>query len=205
MSDPIEITVRKGTDYMSPRRRSLYCQFQAPELLTSVAEELLSDIPSGPNGINHVVALGQYVKYSITYDRTGIFPQGTDNLLENTTAGDCVDQSVLLASLLEAAGYETRYCCYHRHGRTVGHCVIETLPTDTERAREDITASLRSKSRVFDRTPISWDVDRETAWLLIDPTSPLPVGVDRGELYRVTEAGVQWNENIDLVCFRPVQ
>lgn len=199
---PIEVNIRKGADYMSPRKRGLYCQFQYPEYVTELVTALTADVPSGPRAIDHIGVLSQYVKTNISYENTGPFPRGIDYMLSKGEAGDCVDQSVLLVSLLEAAGHTARFCCVHRHGQSTGHCVVQTKGSEDPTVRSRMGEELRSRAGLTERFPVSWDHADDGVWLLIDPTSQLPPGFDRGNEFEVERSGIHWDDDIDLICFR---
>jgi transglutaminase-like putative cysteine protease len=209
MSDTIEVSIRQGRDYMSPRKRALYCQFQTPDVIRKVANDLVSGVEPGAAGIRHAAVIAQFIKSSIDYDRTGVFPRGTDYLLEQVSSGDCVDQSVLLMSMLEALEFEARYCCYHIHGKSYGHCVVELEIPDNEASAVEVEETLRSPVHLdanLDATvPVAWDTDDYGRWLVIDPTSPLPTGFDRSSAYRVAENEIRWRPSVDIVCFRPIR
>lgn len=211
MTGPIEVSVRNGRDYMRPRQRALYCQFEAPEPLSTAVEQLVDETPAGPPSAKHLWQLSRFVKRQVTYDTTGRYPRGTDYLLKQTASGDsggdCVDQSVLLASLLQSAGFTTRYCCFLEPDNPVGHCVVQVRTNDTEGLLSEVETVLRAKVRHGASAPIAWDVDEESdgRWLLIDPTSMRPTGFDRGTAFEVTTDGIRWKNDVNVVCFRRKQ
>lgn len=202
---PIETTVRKGDDYMSPRQRVLYCQFQYPEFVDEFVSTLTSTVRPGPDSFRHVAIASAFVKDRIEYERTGPFPRGIDHMLKNEQCGDCVDQSILLMSLLDALGVTSRYCCFRQSDRQVGHCVIEVRAPPTPGSTERISDLLCTMAGNSQTLPVSWDHTEEASWLLLDTTSPLPPGFDRGNAFDVNRDGIQWHDDIDLVCFTAVK
>lgn len=205
MTDTIEFTVKQGHDYMSPRRRALYCQFQTGEILEALAQDLLSGTPPGPDRSRHAAILTKYVKDEIDYANSGLFPQGTDHMLGDSGQGDCVDQSVLLMSLFEAADLPARYCCYKNSADEYGHCVVEFRVTDTELTISAVDDALRDPFDLDRSVPMAWDVDETGRWILFDPTTPFPPGFDRGSNYEVTTQGIDWSNRTNVVCFRPIR
>lgn len=79
--------------------------------LRELALNIIRDVPGSKNFAGQAERLQNYVRYQIQYvkDITGIETvQTPDRTLQNR-AGDCDDQAVLLATLLESVGHPTRF------------------------------------------------------------------------------------------------
>jgi transglutaminase-like putative cysteine protease len=201
-ADVTELRVRQGRDYMCPAQRTRYCQFQRPDYVADLATDLVAETPPGPGKSRHIAIVARFVKEAVDYDPTGVFPQPVDVLLERGGAGDCVDQSILLVSLLEAVDCVARYCCYHVHGEQTGHCAVQVRLPPTRAARR---AARRAFAAAADQpTPahLAWERTETGLWLHLDGTSPLPPGFDRASAFDVDADGITWHSDLDLVCFR---
>lgn len=75
-----------------------------------------------------VHALFHWVKQHIRYvaDPRDVETISTPVATLKMQSGDCDDMSVLLASLLEAIGYQTRFVAYGFEGEGYSHVIVET-------------------------------------------------------------------------------
>jgi len=197
----IDQTVRYGKNWVPTEQQRMYCRHQSGDSLKDTAESLVAGKRPRPDRLNYIRAVSMFVKDNISYEETGSFPQQADYTLEKAESGNCVDQSVLLMSLLEALDIDARYCCYVRDGKEVGHCLIEVRVPNADRHPSRVERRLAQKAGIRGR--LAYDVDRRRAWLLVDPTTPFPTGFERGPAYTVHEDGVRWNRDTNVVCFGP--
>lgn len=80
----------------------------APESVADTARDIIDPSDPGPAGCRDVARLFDFVRERIEYEQTGGgFSYPPDELLAHGQ-GNCVDQSVLLCSLLESQGFTTR-------------------------------------------------------------------------------------------------
>ena len=79
--------------------------------IRSLALSLVADVPGHKNWTAQIKAIHAFVQYSIQYvrDVRGVETLATPIKTLEFRAGDCDDQAVLLASLLEAIGHPTRF------------------------------------------------------------------------------------------------
>lgn len=79
--------------------------------LRHLALSVIKDLPGDKNFAGQAELLQNYVRNSIQYvkDIKGVETIQTPDYTLNIRAGDCDDQAVLLASLLESIGHPTRF------------------------------------------------------------------------------------------------
>lgn len=198
----IEQTVRHGTNSISTEQQELYCRYQSGDSIKDAAESLVSGIQPGPGRLNYIYTVAAFVKNNITYEDTGSFPQQAAYTLETAQSGNCVDQSVLVMSLFEALDIDARYCCYVWDTEEVGHCLIEVRVPTADSHPSRVERRLAQKADIRGR--LAYDLDHGSAWLLVDPTTSLAIGFERGPAYTVHENGIRWNQDTNVVCFSPV-
>jgi transglutaminase-like putative cysteine protease len=88
----------------------------APDAVADTAQDLIDRSDPGPDDSRHVARIFDYVRDDIDYEHTGGgFNYPPDDLLDHGQ-GNCVDQSVLLCSLLESIGFTTRLYSIKREG-----------------------------------------------------------------------------------------
>ena len=79
--------------------------------IRALALSLVSDVPGHKNWTGQIKAIHAFVRDSIKYvrDVRGVETVATPVKTLEFRAGDCDDQAVLLASLLESVGHPTRF------------------------------------------------------------------------------------------------
>lgn len=79
--------------------------------IRSLAQSIISDVPGHKNWTSQIKALHNYVQSNVQYirDIRGVETLATPLQTLKTMQGDCDDQAVLLASLLESIGHPTRF------------------------------------------------------------------------------------------------
>lgn len=79
--------------------------------LRELALNIIRDLPGSKNFAGQAERLQNYVRYQIQYvkDITGLETVQTPDRTLKNLAGDCDDQAVLLATLLETIGHPTRF------------------------------------------------------------------------------------------------
>jgi transglutaminase-like putative cysteine protease len=79
--------------------------------IRSLAQNIVSDVPGHKNWTAQIKSLHAYVRDNVQYvrDVRGIETLATPIKTLETMQGDCDDQAVLLASLLESIGHPTRF------------------------------------------------------------------------------------------------
>ena len=85
--------------------------FKKDMQIRSLAQSLVSEVPHHKNWTGQIKALHQWVRDNVQYirDVRGVETLATPLKTLETMQGDCDDQSVLLASLLESIGHPTRF------------------------------------------------------------------------------------------------
>lgn len=110
-----------------------------PETVADTARDLIDPSDHGPAGCRDVARIFDYVREDIEYEHTGGgFSYPPDELLAHGQ-GNCVDQSVLLCSLLESQGFTTRLYSISREGE--GH-MLAGVWVDTSGPQSRIWDSL---------------------------------------------------------------
>ena len=85
--------------------------FKKDMQIRSLAQSLVADVPHHKNWTGQIKALHGWVRDNVQYvrDVRGVETLATPLKTLETMQGDCDDQSVLLASLLESIGHPTRF------------------------------------------------------------------------------------------------
>ena len=79
--------------------------------LRQLALRIIEDVPGRKNFVAQVQRIQDYVRNNIQYvkDVSGVETIQTPDVTVKNRAGDCDDQSVLVATLLESIGHPTRF------------------------------------------------------------------------------------------------
>ena len=79
--------------------------------IRSLAQNIISDVQGHKNWTSQIKAVHAYVRDNVMYvrDIRGVETLATPIKTLETMQGDCDDQAVLLASLLESIGHPTRF------------------------------------------------------------------------------------------------
>lgn len=86
-------------------------QYKKNIQIRSLAQNIVSEVPGHKNWTAQIKAVHAYVRDNVQYvrDIRGVETLATPVKTLETMQGDCDDQCVLLASLLEAIGHPTRF------------------------------------------------------------------------------------------------
>ena len=101
----------EGTKATLKIMRQFVREYKKTLPVRELALSLVRHIPGHKNWVGQIRALHRYVQKRIQYvrDITGIETIATPVVTIQTGQGDCDDQSVLLAALLESIGHPTRF------------------------------------------------------------------------------------------------
>ena len=100
-----------GTRHTLRTMRRLVQQYKKDIRLRELALSLIYDLPGHKNWVGQIKRLHAYVRDTIQYvrDVRGVETIATPIKTMEYGAGDCDDQAVLLATLLESIGHPTRF------------------------------------------------------------------------------------------------
>lgn len=99
-----------GIDATLKAMVKLVHQWRTDPLIRRAAERIIEDVP-GKDGPGEVEAIQNWVRDNIRYtmDVRDVETLKTPYLTLTTRHGDCDDQAVLVATMLESIGYATRF------------------------------------------------------------------------------------------------
>ncbi len=176
-----------------------------PMAVRTRAVDLVSDQPSAFNGTFHyhqVAELHRYVNDNITYvpdPTTTNYIAPPEETLE-TEAGDCDCQAVLVASLCEAIGAQTRLVrCQSANGDW--HLLAEIhLASSDQEASSEVCSSLGNyySSRDLAYSQFSWEYTDGQYWFLADTAMGEYVGDIRSlannrYIYESNDGSWEWH------------
>ena len=103
-----------GTKVTLAIMRRMARRYKKSVPLRQLALNIIRDLPTGPSGKNffgQVERIQDYVRNNIQYvrDINGVETVQTPDRTLDNRAGDCDDQSLLVATLLETIGHRTRF------------------------------------------------------------------------------------------------
>lgn len=180
-----------------------------PEAVRTTAADIVGDQSTTDDTtvhVHHLAALHRYVNENVTYapdPATGNYIAPPAETLE-TNAGDCDCQAVLVASLFEAIGAETRVVlCESTDGDW--HALTEVNLADAERtARRKAVPSLERYYSTGERSPstFTWDADDRGVWFLADTAAGDYIGdgtalADAGFIQGTIDDGTWWWYNAE--------
>jgi transglutaminase-like putative cysteine protease len=175
---------------VSRTRAKLYKNGVYPERVRDTASTVLQDVEdSGVERYNLAARLTQFVYEEVENVESSSRLLRPDYLLEHVGEGDCEDQTVLLASLLEARSFETRFVSVSRNG--VKHLMLQVrFPFD----KVDNLTREAQKFYDVDVEDLAYERDEDDgAWLLCDPVWTPVVGTVNDNFCTKTESGgLEW-------------
>lgn len=135
-------------------------RYRAHPLVRVSAQNLIDDCASR-DALCWVTALHAFVRDGIRYvpDVRDVETIQTPDYTLEKRQGDCDDQSVLLASLLESIGFETRFCAIGVRGGPFSHVSSQVKLGRGWVNLETILPTLREQWSTYnagDPTPIGW-------------------------------------------------
>ncbi|MFA7216360.1 MAG: transglutaminase family protein, partial [Bacillota bacterium] len=156
-----------------------------PEVRKTAAEA--ARVYGGAYNIYQVCTLFDRVNEDIEYISD---PRGNDvwepaNITLKTGAGDCEDQAVLLAALIEAVGGTTRLYLTDTHAFAAVYIGNETAEV------EEVVEGIRA---YYGNVDVHYLTDEYGSWLMLDPTSSLYAGGLPGTTAQVCTAGPEGNK-----------
>lgn len=175
---------------VSRTRAKLYKNGVYPENVRGTARTVLQDVEdSGVERYNLAARLTQFVYEEVGNVESSSRLLRPDYLLEYVGEGDCEDQTVLLASLLEARSFETRFVSVSRDD--VKHLMLQVrFPLDKVDALNREAQSLYD----VDVEDLAYEEDDDGgAWLLCDPVwTPVVGAVNDNFCTRTESGGLEW-------------
>lgn len=140
--------------------RKIVRQYKADPAIVAFARSLIGPIPQKA-WKREAETIYNFVRDQIRYnlDPNGVETLSTPDYLLKFRAGDCDDKSILLATLLEANGYPTRFRAVGFNGGELSHVYVETLIGD-EWVPMDTTENLQAGRLAFSPSEVknSWRV-----------------------------------------------
>lgn len=173
---------------VSRTRAKLYKNGIYPEKVREHAREVLENVGPGTERYRLAARLTEFVYEVVENVESSSRLLRPDYLLEHVGEGDCEDQAVLLASLLEARSFETRFVSVSRNG--VKHLMLQVrFPL------EEVDALNREAQSVYNREldELAYEEEDGNAWLLCDPVWTPVVGAVNDNFCTTGECGVmEW-------------